>query len=317
MKALVVVGIVGAALALHAAALADGARPEPAHIDAVSDARLPSVRYAPDRVVRVPVRRGQVTHIVLPEDEHLQGGIATGQGADCNDASHAWCVTGSGRDLFVKPRGGATRNTLAVVGSRRRHSFELALAADDEPAVLRLTVLPPQDAVRLQAIRPVAHEAADDAALQDIVADRLRRPPPVVNTAYSLATGTGSDDIVPRLVFDDGQHTHFRFAPGQPLPAVFEQRAGDEQPEQMVNLHVEGDHLVADRVARRFMLRLGSAVVSVVNEAFDPLGPPQPDGTPATAPAGTRVPGVRRVLVETAATTAHRGDSRAVHEAAR
>jgi len=45
---------------------------------------------------------------------------------------------------------------------------------------------------------------------------------------------------------------------------------------------------VADRVARRFVLRLGGSVIAIINEAFDLDGVPPVDGT--------TVPGVARVL---------------------
>ena len=51
---------------------------------------------------------------------------------------------------------------------------------------------------------------------------------------------------------------------------------------------MEGDLLVVDRVGRRLMLRAGSAVVGVWNEAFDLDGLPPIGGTTAA--------GVRRVL---------------------
>ena len=50
----------------------------------------------------------------------------------------------------------------------------------------------------------------------------------------------------------------------------------------------DGDLLVVDRVSRRLMLRAGSAVVGLWNEAFDLDGKPPGDGT--------TVPGVQRVL---------------------
>jgi type IV secretion system protein VirB9 len=50
---------------------------------------------------------------------------------------------------------------------------------------------------------------------------------------------------------------------------------------------MEDDLMVVDRVSRRLMLRAGSAVVGLWNEAFDL------DGVPPAA--GTTVPGVRRV----------------------
>lgn len=301
MKGLFVPMALAMALTACAPAQADAVRPRAptegaaplAHPIARSmpDPRLLSVPYALDQVVRVPTRRGQVTHLVLPDDERLQGGIATGQGADCTDPHHSWCVTAaSDRDVFVKPRAGATRNTLALVSDRRRHSFELVLAAEDEPAALRVTVLPPESPVRLQPLQAAMHVPRTVTQPPDIVAERLRQSPAIVNTEYSVATGAGSDDIVPRLVFDDGHRTHFRFAPGLALPAVFEQGPGLDEPEQMVNVQVEGDRIVTDRVARRFVLRLGTAVVSVANERFEPGGPSRSDGSLVT--------GVRRALVD-------------------
>ncbi len=67
-------------------------------------------------------------------------------------------------------------------------------------------------------------------------------------------------------------------------------RAGVSEAEltESWDAHMEEDLLVVDRVSRRLMLRSGSAVVGVWNEAFDLDGVP-PDG-------GTTVPGVQRVL---------------------
>ena len=49
--------------------------------------------------------------------------------------------------------------------------------------------------------------------------------------------------------------------------------------ETLVNARMEDDLLVVDRVSRRLMLRSGSAVVGVWNEAFDLDGVPPGDGT--------------------------------------
>ena len=58
--------------------------------------------------------------------------------------------------------------------------------------------------------------------------------------------------------------------------------------ETLVNARMEDDLLVVDRVSRRLMLRSGSAVVGIWNEAFDL------DGVPPTG--GTTVSGVERTF---------------------
>ena len=57
----------------------------------------------------------------------------------------------------------------------------------------------------------------------------------------------------------------------------------------MVNARMDPDDLlVADRVGRRFVLRLGESVAAIINDAFDLDGVPPKDGT--------TVPGVARVV---------------------
>ena len=121
---------------------------------------------------------------------------------------------------------------------------------------------------------------------QQVVAERLTAKPQVINTQYSIADGAGSQDIVPTLVFDDGRFTYLRFPGNREVPAVFHVLA--DGGETLVNARMEDDLLVLDRVSRHLMLRAGSAVIGVWNEAFEPDGRP-PGG-------GTTVPGVKRVL---------------------
>jgi len=79
-------------------------------------------------------------------------------------------------------------------------------------------------------------------------------------------------------------------------------RPGDGS-ETVLNARMEGDLLVTDRVSRRLMLRAGSAVVGVWNDAFDL------DGVPPNN--GTTVSGVNRALRSAPASTANgHGDSR-------
>ena len=141
-------------------------------------------------------------------------------------------------------------------------------------------------AVRAAAplLLPVLHAAAPVPAEE--VAERLKATPRLLNSHYSLAEGNDSQDIVPTLVFDDGRFTYLRFPGNREVPAVF-QVMGDGT-ESLVNTRMEEDLLAVDRVCRRLVLRAGSAVVALWNDAFAPEGVPPLDGT--------TVPGVRRVI---------------------
>ncbi|MEO6898211.1 MAG: TrbG/VirB9 family P-type conjugative transfer protein, partial [Caldimonas sp.] len=266
---------------------------------APADPQLREVTYDAGTVVTVPVKRGVVTLIVLDPDEAIVE-VASGSGADCTKPDSAWCVSAQpgGRTIFVKPKGNAgTSNNLAVVTDRRSHSFRLAVLADaDAKAPLyRLVVNAPVVPVRVAPTRAV--EAAQplipliiETPPEEIVAERLLAAPRVVNSSYSIAEGKTSEDIIPSLVFDDGRFTYLRFGGNREVPAVF-QVLGDGS-ETVTNSRMEGDLLVVDRVGRRLMLRAGTAVVGVWNDAFDLNGLPPL--------AGTAVPGIERAIKSTA-----------------
>lgn len=262
-----------------------------------ADPRLREVVYDPRAVVTVPVKRGVVTLVVLDADEAITE-VAAGLGGDCTKADAAWCIAAQpgGRNLFVKAKSSANAaNTLAVVTDRRTHSFRFVVLADGDPKppVYRLVVKAPARVA--PPARPALRDAAPLMALpavpplpspHQVVAERLQAKPQVMNTQYSIAEGAGSQDIVPTLVYDDGRFTYLRFPGNREVPAVFHV-LGDGS-ETLVNARMEDDLLVVDRVSRRLMLRAGSAVVSLWNEAFDLDGRPPGDGT--------TVPGVQRVM---------------------
>lgn len=263
-----------------------------------TDSRLREVQYDPRAVVTVPVKRGVVTLVVLDADEAITE-VAAGLGGDCAKPEAAWCVAAQpgGRNLFVKAKSTAgAPNNLAVVTDRRTHSFRFVVLADNDPKapVYRLVVkapsvaAPPAGRLALRDTAPLVTLPAvpPPPSTQEVIAERLQAKPQVMNSHYSIAEGQGSEDIVPTLVFDDGRFTYIRFPGNREVPAVFHV-LGDGS-ETLVNARMEEDLLVVDRVSRRLMLRSGSAVVGVWNEAFDLDGVP-PD-------SGTTVPGVQRVL---------------------
>jgi type IV secretion system protein VirB9 len=260
------------------------------------DARLREVVYDPHAIVTVPVKRGVVTLVVLDADEAIAE-VGAGLGGDCAKVEAAWCIAAQpgGRTVFIKPKSTATAaNTLAVVTNRRVHNFRFTVIGDEDPrpSVYRLVVKAPQRAA------PMAHERTAPAlnvplaplpllpSAEQLVSERLQAKPTVLNTRYALAEGENSQDIVPTLIFDDGRFTYLRFPGNREVPAVFHV-LGDGS-ETLVNVRVEDDLLVIDRVSRRLMLRAGAAVVGLWNEAFDLDGVPPEEAT--------TVPGLRRVL---------------------
>lgn len=262
-----------------------------------TDPRLREVVYDANAVVTVPVKRGMVTLVEFDKGEVITE-VAVGQGGDCSKPDAAWCVAAQpgGRHLYIKAKSAADApNNLAVITDRRSHTLRFVVLSnsDRQTPVYRLAIRSPKPAAATPSLSQ--RELAALASLppvpphptaQQIVAERLAVKPTVLNTQYALAEGAGSVDIVPTLVYDDGRFTYLKFPGNREVPAVFHV-LGDGG-ETLVNVRMEDDTLVVDRVSRRLMLRAGSAVVGIWNEAFDLEGSP--------AKGSTTVPGVQRVL---------------------
>lgn len=262
-----------------------------------TDPRLREVVYDANAVVTIPIKRGMVTLVEFEKGEVITE-VAVGQGGDCSKPDTAWCVSAQpgGRHLYVKAKSAADApNNLAVITDRRSHTLRFVVLSDSDrqTPVYRLAIRSPKPAAASpsRAERELAALASlppipPPPTAQQIVAERLAAKPTVLNTLYTLAEGGDSSDIVPTLVYDDGRFTYLRFPGNREVPAVFHV-LGDGS-ETLVNARMEDDTLVVDRVSRRLMLRAGSAVVGIWNEAFDL------EGTPAIG--STTVPGVRRIL---------------------
>ena len=268
------------------------------------DQRVRYVTYKQDEVTTIHVSRGVITRIVLGEDELIVT-AATGFQGDCAKPEAEWCIRADvgTNHVWVKPKDHATHNNLEIRTDKRDYSLEFHVLADHkqgrsrkptdgqgEEAMYRvifrhpIPVPNPQTVMALNASLEHSKRARDD---QQTLADRLASfTPEPKNWAYSMEVVPGSDEIAPALVFDDGRFTYFSFPPNRDIPAIFYLSPVGE--ETRLNVHMEKEFAVVERMGRRFVLRLGQAVVGVWNEAYERDGIP-----PAN---GVTVSGVSRLL---------------------
>lgn len=297
-------GLLSALLAPVASEAASGA-----------DARIREQAYDAGRVVTVATKPGVTTLVQFAPDERVRS-VAAGQGADCAQASDAWCVTWPANAGFVfvhpKTRAGLPLS-LAVVTDRRAYSlvFEPLALLDPRVAVYRLSFtyaaqrraggggsgdsgagtsgpgeLGAADAKAAPAVPVLAPVSQTDLMDERLKTQASQALP--VNANYSIAYGRDSTELQPALAFDDGRFTYLQWPGNREIPAVFEIRA--DGTEMAANTRMQGELLVLDRIARGWMLRSGAAVAAIRNESFAPEG---------LAPIeGTTVPGVARTLKE-------------------
>ncbi|MBS0151057.1 MAG: TrbG/VirB9 family P-type conjugative transfer protein [Nitrospira sp.] len=260
------------------------------------DQRVRYVTYQRDEVTRVMVRRGVVTRIVLGDDERI---VIAGSGflADCAKPEAEWCIRADvgSNQVWVKPKDHATHNNLEIRTDKRDYSLEFTVVEDalgrkrkaapglhgkDEPMyrVIFRHPLMPSNPATLMAMQVSAHRAKQARDKAELLAERLDSfIPEPRNWSYSMEVLPGGDDIAPALVFDDGRFTYFLFPPNREIPAIFYFSPLGE--ETRINFHMEKDLAVVQRMGRRFVLRLGDAVVGIWNDAYDKTGVPSVEGT--------------------------------------
>ena len=261
------------------------------------DQRVRYVTYQRDQVTRVTVRRGIVTRIVLGEDERI---VIAGSGflGDCTKPEAEWCIRADvgANQVWVKPKDHATHNNLEIRTDKRDYSLEFTVVGDksigragkptlrkigkEEPmyrVIFRHPLVLPSPAT-VRAAQAAVHRTTQVREEARTLAERLDAViPEPRNWTYSMEVLPGGEDIAPTLVFDDGRFTYFVFPPNREIPAIFYLSPQDE--ETRINFHMEKDLAVVQRMGRRFVLRLGQAVVGIWNDAYDSTGVPTVEGT--------------------------------------
>ncbi|WP_372371951.1 P-type conjugative transfer protein VirB9 [Xanthomonas axonopodis] len=260
------------------------------------DNRIQYVNYNVGDVVLVRALPGLAVRIVFaPGENIIDVGTGFSQGWEFRRSGNILMLKpksvkagGSGSDSQVMaPEAGKWNTNLMVTTDKRLYDFDLQLLPGSNEGA------PPRDqrvAYRVEFRYPAEARAKQaDEARKRIADARLAAKPSPVNWNYSMQVGDDSGAIAPALAYDDGRFTYLRFPNNRDFPTAF-LVAGDKS-ESIVNSHVDPsapDILVLHRVAREMVLRLGTAVVGIYNDSYNP------DGVPTAT--GTTVPGVQRVI---------------------
>lgn len=247
-----------AALALLCAAAAFGQGGGAA--EAARDSRVRSASYEADRIYHL---RGYVGYQTDVEFEAGERFVGLGAGD-----VEALAFAAQGNHLFLKPRAAHVRTNLTVLTTRRSYHFDYVVLSAGAPGAgdgelvytLRFTYPP----------RPPAIESVSGSlgGALDLAAENP------TNRDYWYC---GSEALQPAAAFDDGVHTHLRFAPGAELPAVFV--LNEDGSEAVVNFSVRAQEFIIHRVVPRLVLRRGKLRGCVVNRGYRASAHALPSGT--------------------------------------
>lgn len=210
------------------------------------DNRVRVIAYQSDQVFRFDGHYRYQSAIEFEKDEEIKT-ISMGD-------STAWMINPSGNRLFLKPVEQDATTNMTLITNKRLYLFELrAREADDinDPNMVFIMRFTYNDVNTGMG----SHSYLD--AVPDPEGD-----PGKYNTNYTIS---GSDDVAPIRIFDDGEFTYFQFADkNAEVPAFY--WVDDENSEAMINYRTRGDYIVVERVSARFTLRHGKDIVCVFNE---------------------------------------------------
>lgn len=252
------------------------------------DARLRKITYDADQVVPIYTQTGYAVHVVLGSKERIID-AGSGESSDCEDVESTWCIVAKkgDSDIYLKPQKGAHNTNLFVKTDKRNYSFDLIVlsekARNTEKRMYRVAFVYPEERVA-KSLETIASFKPDPVV---VLNTKLAQPNMPVNWNYTMQVMPASSEIVPTMMYDDGRFTYLKFPNNREFPAIY--NVADDGTESLLQFHVDhNDVMVVHRVAKRFVLRLGKAVVGLWNEAYDPDGLPPQDGV--------TVKGVRRLV---------------------
>ena len=229
-------------LLLCTTCLAEQPRPGP------SDPRIFLATYRDSEIYKVVASYGFQTTIEFSSQETIET-ISIGD-------SIAWQVVPAGNRVFLKPQELNALTNMTVITSMRPYYFELGARKSRDPRSVTFLI---------RFTYPGAGPAVVGVAVGSKAAASSAKRPTDYNFNYTL---TGSHEIAPMRVFDDGEFTYMQFRSMADLPAIF--LVDKEKQESVVNYRIEGQYLVIERIGAQFSLRHGGEITCVHNKGVPP-----------------------------------------------
>lgn len=213
------------------------------------DHRVRTVMYQPDEVYKYTGHYRYQSSIEFGEGEEIKT-ISMGD-------STAWMLNPSGNRLFLKPLEQDATTNMTLITDKHVYLFELHARETDNINDDNMVFI-------MRFIYPDSNSAQTVTHLLDSVPKPdLENDADKYNFNYTIS---GTDEIAPIRIFDDGEFTFFEFRDkNAEVPAFF--WVDDDGNEALINYRTRGDYIVVERVTKRFTLRHGPAIVCVFNEA--------------------------------------------------
>jgi type IV secretion system protein VirB9 len=214
-----------------------------------TDHRVRTIMYQPDEVYKMTGHYRYESSIEFGRDEEIKT-ISMGD-------STAWMMNPSGNRLFLKPIEQDATTNMTLITNKHTYLFELHARETDDIDDANMVFI-------MRFVYPDGIDIQNGGHYLDTVPEpNLAEDPSKYNLNYTIS---GSEEIAPLRIFDDGEFTFFQFRDkNAEVPGFF--WVDEQGNENILNYRTRGDYIVVERVVSRYTLRHGSNLVCVFNEA--------------------------------------------------
>lgn len=219
-------------------------------VPVATDSRIKTFVYSENDVFNVVTHYGYQSNIEFGGSEEIET-ISVGDRVPFQ-------IVPAGRRLFIRALAANARTNMTVVTNK--HAYQFDIASVPTP------VMPTEELVYvIRFFYP-----GDKKNSVPVYSDEVKAPPIQTSPIQPDNTGgnnykytfSGSEDVSPLKVYDDGVSTYFKFRGGS-SPAITSVTGNRET---QVPTRRVGEYMVADVIASEFVARQGSAVVFIYNE---------------------------------------------------
>jgi type IV secretion system protein TrbG len=223
-----------------------------------TDSRIVTFIYSADAIFTILTLPGAHTHIELPPGEGLVLQPRLGD-------TIQWRLSGGPQHVFIKPTRHDIFTTATLVTNKRTYQLEFRSSPLGGKRYQKVVFQYPDDELALKQEVDAARTAVVNEAKR-IESQNLSANADITQYRFGYSVD-GAASWKPATVFDDGRFTYFQInAKAQDLPAFF--ILEDDGKATLVNHSIRGQFVVVQRLAPRFLLRLGNGEVKVGSPDF-------------------------------------------------
>jgi type IV secretion system protein VirB9 len=214
-----------------------------------SEKRFRAFVYSPNEVYRYIGHYLSQSYIEFEEGEKVQT-ISMGD-------TSSWQTVVMDNKLFLKPVLSFANTNMTVMTSKRTYHFELdaveAASVMEDDVLFYVKFMYPETVDKNIVILNTNKKRSDLPDLRNL---------DLYNFDYEFS---GSENIAPTKVFDDGEFTYMEFGnrDNYELPAVY--TVDSNGYEALVNYRIVENYLVIEQVASQLTLRSGSDIICIYN----------------------------------------------------